>query len=383
MRDGAPLSDHLRQQVTSMRATYPLALGLLAALAAAAPAHAGEWVIVGTDGARPDRTIWYADFSSLTSRFPPGTDALAARAKDPLAALEAARIMRIRVQQVLEDAQGPDSIQYSLEFKCQERQVSIPEVNAYYRDNGRSESQSRPNWMPIPDGWLARTAVIACQPEKWEPALNTLQKKRDPRALGELGLAYAGSHVMGTDLPDLSWRQFWKDGTRPAYTTNKSPEELERLRQQTLATLADTNQQLGQRADTMRQGLKDQHKELSFIAAVAKTFRAKPEAQQRYFNSMQGWSEPEIAAFWGPPSRTYENAQERYLQYRAEDDRRKSFVVVDGGSNAVSAAHYGELRQCELNFVLRPGGAKPGWRVVDYQLTGQNCKASTLGTLVR
>jgi hypothetical protein len=366
-----------------MHTTHRFALGLFAALVAAAPVSAGEWVIVGSEGTRPDRTIWYADFSSLTSRMPPGTDAMAMKAKDPIDALEAARIMRIRVQQVLEDAQGPDSIQYSLEFKCRQRQVSIPEINAYYRDNGRSESQSRPNWMPIPGGWLERTAIIACQPDKWEPALDALQKKRDTRALGELGLAYAGNHVMGTDLPDLSWGQFWNDGSRPAYTTNKSPEELERLRQQTLAALADTNKQLGQRAETMRQGLKDQDKELSFMAAVGKTFRAKPKAQQGYFNSMQGWSESEIASFWGPPSRVYDNAQERHLQYRAEDDKRKSFVVVDGAGNAVSEAHYGELQQCELNFVLRPGGGKPGWRVVDYQLTGQNCKASTLGKLVR
>jgi hypothetical protein len=90
-----------------------------------------------------------------------------------------------------------------------------------------------------------------------------------------------------------------------------------------------------------------------------------------------------LAKFCGPPSRVYDNAQERHMQYRAEDDKRRSFVVVDGGGNAVSAAHYGELRQCELNFVLRPGGAKPGWRVVDYQLSGQNGKAGTLGKLVR
>lgn len=366
-----------------MRTLRSMALGWLVALVAIAPARAGEWVIVGTDGSRPDRTIWYTDFSSVTSRFAPGTDVAAARARDPLAALEAARIMRIRAEQILENAQGPDRIQYSLEFKCQARQVSIPEVNAYFRENGRSETQSRPNWMPIPDGWLERAALIACQPEKWEPAIDALRKKRDSRALGELGLVYAGTHVMGTDLPDLSWSQFWKDGVRPEYTTNKSPEELERRRQQTLAMLADTNTKLGQRADALRQDLKSQDQELSFQSVVARTFRTKPEAQHRYFNGMEGWSEDEIVKFWGPPSRTYENAQERHMLYLAEDDQRKSFVLVDGGGNAVSAAHYGELRQCELSFVLRTGGGKPGWRLVDYQLKGQNCKASTLGTLVR
>lgn len=360
-----------------------VSLGVLVAMFAVTPVRAGEWVIVGTDGARPDRTIWYADFSSVTSRFAPGTDVLAARAKDPLAALEAARIMRIRAEQVLENAQGPDRIQYSLEFKCPARQVSIPEVNAYFRENGRTETQSRPNWMPIPDGWLDRTALIACQPDKWRPALDALRKRRDSRALSELGLVYAGQHVLGTDLPDLSWGEFWKDSARPEYTTNKSPEELEQLRRQTLAMMADTNKQLGQRADALGQGLKSQDQELSFQSAVAKTFRTKPEVQHRYFKGMEGWSEQEVVKFWGPPSRTYDNAQERHMLYLAEDDQRKSFVVVDGGGNAVAASHYGELRQCELGFVLRTGGGKPGWRLVDYHLTGQNCKASTLGTLVR
>lgn len=366
-----------------MRAPRKAALGCLVALVAIAPARAGDWVIVGTDGGRPDRMIWYADFSSVTSRFAPGTDLAAARTKDPLAALEAARIMRIRAAQVLENAQGPDRIHYSLEFKCQPRQVSIPEVNAYYRENGRSETQSRPNWMPIPDGWLERTALIACQPNKWQPALDALRKKRDSRALSDLGLVYAGQHVLGTDLPDLSWSQFWKDGARPEYTTNKSPEELERLRQQTLAMMADANKKLGQRGDALRQDLKSQDQELSFQSAVAKAFLTKPEVQHRYFNGMEGWSEAEIVKFWGPPSRTYDNAQERHMLYLAEDDQRKSFVAVDGGGNAVSAAHYGELRQCELSFVLRTGGGRPGWRLVDYHLKGQHCKASTLGTLVR
>ena len=147
--------------------------------------------------------------------------------------------------------------------------------------------------------------------------------------------------------------------------------------------LAETNKQLDQRAAALSQNLKNQDQELSFQASVAKTFRAKPNVQHRYFRGMEGWSEEEIVKFWGPPTRTYENGQERHMLYLAEDDQRKSFVMVDRGGNAVSAAHYGELRQCELAFVLGTGGGNPGWRLVDYQLKGQNCKASTLGTLVR
>jgi hypothetical protein len=225
--------------------------------------------------------------------------------------------------------------------------------------------------------------LVGSEGQRWEPAIDALRKRREPQALADLDMVYAGNHALGTSLSDLSWAWFWQDGARPAYSTHKTAEELERRRQQALALLANTGRQVAQRAGTLQQGLQALDQELAFQSNLARHFQTKPEAQHRDFKGMAGWTEARLVAFWGPPSRIDDNPQERHLLYLAEDDRSKSFAVRDGGGNEVAAAHYGEWRQCQLELVLRPGGGKPGLRLVDYRLLGQHCKASTVGTLVQ
>lgn len=186
-----------------------------------------------------------------------------------------------------------------------------------------------------------------------------------------------------TELSDLTWATFWKDGTRPEYTTRLTREELEKKRQQTLAMLADAGKKVSQQTAKVRQDIENADKEDAFMTQVSKAFKSKPAAQQQIFFGMEGWTEKEVVDFWGVPLSVRELSGTRQLDYYSQDDTRLNVALVNGHGQVVSTGQTGELHECEMSLILREGGGKSGYRLVDYRIKGENCHCSTLRRIVK
>lgn len=103
---------------------------------------------------------------------------------------------------------------------------------------------------------------------------------------------------------------------------------------------------------------------------------------------MEGWTEEEIAGFRGVPSSVKDLGGTRAFEYYTENDTRQTRVyevpLVDSSGKQVGIqqmqAEEGELSACAMTLFLKPGGDKPGYRLVDYKIrNGTNCKISTWG----
>jgi hypothetical protein len=112
------------------------------------------------------------------------------------------------------------------------------------------------------------------------------------------------------------------------------------------------------------------------MAQVDRNFAAKkyPKQFKDLVHSMKGLTEPEIIEVMGYPDGERLVGGDRLWVYYSEKDERVANVVSKYGHVAVT----GELRECELTFILREGGKKSGGRLFDYQMAGDNCNLSTM-----
>lgn len=357
-------------------------VSLLACCLLSSAAYAGNWVLVGAEGKPPRRSHYYAAFDRVEARTPLEAIETSVTSKNASKHIEAARLKRVPVIRVFEGAKDPDTILYTLEFKCQERLVSIAEAIVFNRDS-TTQTMSKPEFMPIPKTWLNGASLVACEEEKVMAAAQAAgkQKRQDP--LADLGLVYVGDFVLPTQLSDITWQTFWKDNTRAEYTTTLSPEEVERRRQEMLTQLDATQKMLGEKAAQVQLAIENDDKEREFIDQVNKTFKTKNNQQQQLFYGMEGWTEQELVEFWGVPASARELSGMRQLDYYSQDDTRQNYSVVARNGQVVGTGETGELRQCEMSLFLREGGGKPGHRLVDYRVNGENCRRSTLGKIAK
>jgi hypothetical protein len=347
-----------------------------------ASAHAGHWVLVGAEGKPPRRSHYYAAFDRVETRTPIEAIETSANSKNVSKHLDAARLKRVPVIRVFEGAKDPDTISYTLEFKCRERLVSIVDAVVFNRD-ATTKMMSKPEFIPIPKTWLSGAALVGCDEKKVFEAAQAAGKQKNQDPLADLGLVYVGNFVLNTELADITWNTFWKDGTRPEYTTTLTAEEVEQRRQEMLAQLESTQKMLGEKAAQVQTSIENDDKEREFIDKVNKTFKTKNNQQQQLFFGMEGWTEEEIVEFWGVPSSSRELSGVRQLDYFSQDDTRQSYAVVARNGAVIGTGETGELRQCEMSLFLREGGGKPGYRLIDYRINGENCRRSTLGKIAK
>jgi hypothetical protein len=389
--------------------SYATFLSAIALLSIHVPANAAHWVMVAREGAQPNRNVHYLALDEVSSsldleNFDQGK-ALAMKAADMAKYMEASQIKTAFVVQVMEGTSDPDTIQYTVEIKCVSKQFRITNAFALYRNN-ETEKMNSLQWAAIPDNWIGRVYTVACEMEdKVAPAIQKFYDaskriQKNPNAsmndkaeamlpLAQLGLIYA-TEIPLIDyikLSDFSWKHLWQDGTRPAYTTTKSREEILQEREELNRKVAE----LDVKTQQFEQQIKGIEAERVFMEKVAANFSKKDGEQRKHLFSLQGWTEKEIVDFWGVPNSERELAGTKALDYRSVIDTRQTVVdnvpVLDAkgatvGMNSVER-EIGELSQCDLTLFMEPGGSKPGYRLVDYRINGTNCRWSTLGQLVR
>lgn len=345
------------------------------------PAFAGNWMLVGAEGNAPDRRHFYAEFDMISQRYESeaeGGDAAmmdaAVRSRNMGAYLDARRVMLVRVVEVLERPESPDTLELTVGIKCRSQQFRVFEATSWQR-NGRSEKLAGTGWAAIPKNWVDRVRLIACEPDKLNKAIAAAQKSRKPDPLARLGLIYVGKMLLGTELSDVTWAHFWKDGRRPANTSSGTPAEQAARKAETLAALREAVSSFETQVQQRQEDL----------AMQEKMDRALGSANAKYFQEMQGtagWSEDKVLARWGDPQGFSESNGVRQLVYYFRDTVYDvvqeqmdviqcqagacSKVGQTGGATSTQA----RVVNCERILFLKQGGTEPGYRLFDFQI---NC----------
>jgi hypothetical protein len=346
-------------------------------MSAAAPASAADWVLLASEGTRPDRSVYLADSGYISKRPPDdiSPEELAQRArqfKSPADFLDAQMLRGITVVQTLEGAKEPDTISYDLEFKCADNLVRIAQATAWNRD-GTSQTRRRAEWIGVPGNWIEGARTIACNEAAWK---RTFGKSEDePRkwaALESTGLSYFGKFGIGTALPAAVWAKQWPDGTRPAYADDKTltAEQREKKRQEAVATLGKGVEQLQKESDKIKDELVMDEQFERALKATSSDFR-------REMSGMAGRTESQIVDLWGPPASVSEAQGRRRLTYTfagtltGVESRPVNVINRQGG--VVGQVPRNEVvtcaATCERVLFLREGGRFPGYRLYDFQVS--------------
>lgn len=347
-------------------------------LIAAPSAHAGMWMLVYAEGSRPARSAYYAAFDDVQSRTSPDEFlAELQRTGDPVKAEAATRISQIRVNQIHESASGPWLTMYTLEFRCGSQQMRMTGRENHYRQNGRVEPVAGHEWQPLSAPWHAQSWLVACDESRWKSALESDRRRGEGQdALNQLGLVVVGDHVLPMGLNDLTFATLWRDGSEPEFTTDKSPAELQRRRDEAIARGNALREDLQETEQGLRRGIASAQAEAAFMADIDRNFAAKsyPLPFQDLVRGMKGWTEQEIIDVWGYPDDERMAGGHRMWVYFTRKDERVANVVSKHGHVEVT----GDLRECALMFILQEGGDTPGGRLFDYQMDGSNCTVATM-----
>ena len=372
-------------------------LFFLASLGTVVPAHAGQWAMIEATENKPDRSAHFAQYSNVNSRFDPSLSGLPVPGKPakkrsslPPDPFENSQVMQVEVVEVFESAAKPTYSKYTFLVDCARARMRIEETDSYFR-SGNGEVTAGTDWFGAPaDSWLDRVKLIACDRPAIVAAANRGADTKSFEPLMELGLLYVGEFALPSQLVSMTWSTFWTDAVEPPYAELTAAQEAA-LRQDIDRRLKGLRDMIAGFIGTAETSLTDQTKEREFIASVRATFAKKRKQQQRIFLNMEGWTQAEVIDFWGRPTAVRTIGDVEAFEYYATVDNRQTFIEQQFSTDSKGVVNHiaeverevGKLHFCAMRLFLQPGGSKPGLRLIDYDIRGENCKRSTLGELVR
>ena len=353
----------------SLRSISILSIAV-ASIYSTTPAYASEWTIVGAEpDAAPHRSLYVmqSDDAWISRRM---ADSSAAS----LADAEANTLHVAQVLQIFENAGGTNFIHYQVEYKCRQGMVSIPQATSYDRA-GNTEKGGSPEWMKVPDNWLGKVEMIACNWKNWRAAKDGWQKQSQslskcvksavsPAIFASLGVEYLGNYGLWTDVVDGVWNTRWSDATQPAYYKG-TPEELAAAKTKALATFDQSNQLLV-----------EQQKWSKIATALSDKADRIGGDFGLQMAGVGGLTEEQVVRRWGTPAAVYERNGGRQITYYFQDTKYGvQDVAVDivntqgkvGETTRPELASY--TRQCSRTFYLQEGGAlEKAYRVYDFDI---------------
>lgn len=365
-------------------------LGLLVGLFATASSSAATWALIYSEGEKPNRTVFFADLEWVVDR------------SDPMAKFEAfkqlqaqkvardqidkrialmTKLVEVKIVQVFENPDGPFARNMDVFFSCPANTVTVKNSLQIYHHNGRTDQGPTGGPFPVAAPWVKQAQRLGCEEETWRAAL----KADKDRGSGQdqfmkLGMVLAMNTPFVGGLYDFAWDNLWKDGRKREFSTDKTPEEMEKFRQAKLADIAAADKILGGAIAGLQTKIQDEDSERAFMNSVTANFASKPAFQRQTMNAQMGWTEEELVKFWGVPQQVSDLAGARVFVYRKATDERVTQNTIDARSGQViGSTTTGLLRQCELSLFLRAGGKLPGLRLIDFQMRGENCNIDTLG----
>lgn len=349
-----------------------------------ASVRADSWALIDVVETPGDRSMYYALYDNAkrySDRSLAGLAAPRTSGRDrtglPSSPFGNSDVVEVEVVQVFEAADKPRVSNYRVVADCLRNRMKIDTVNSLFRDGSTAMDQPGTDWFDTPAStWLSRVSVIACDTTGMETAKQAAARQRSYDPFMELGLLHVGEFNGTYPLIELTWSAFWTDATEPPVRQLSAAEERV-LRQEVAERLSALRAEVAGYTAMAEASLSDQTEERRFMTEVATTFAEKPRPQQVLFGAMAGWTEAEIVDFWGRPDRIRRSGDAQAFDYESTVDTRQ--LIVEQWAIAGEVAYeVGELQHCDLTFWMRPGGSKPGLRLVDVELVGDNCKRSTL-----
>jgi len=336
--------------------------------------------IIYSEGKKPSRTVYVAEFLNIYDRSSGLGAAVNAQSDAEFEQLlRQQKQVEMRVIAVYEGKTAPESTDMTVEFQCHQKQYRITMSHAMLRDG--SEKFPTQNWQlytAAKSAWPMAAAEIACEQERVRKASNQVAASsggQDFRALDKLGIFYIGEPDR-LETVDKVWQTMLSDGNRPKYADRTLNEkEAKAYHDKIDASLAQAKEDLAKRTAMAQGELGNMQEEKKFKAEIAKNTH-KHGKQLKW---LLGLTESEIirqadspnGAFEAAPSTGKSNAPNaRYLTYFNQ-------YAIDGVGYTVNnnGEHIGTntIVTCEIQIELRQGGAKKAeFRAVDYRLFAEN-----------
>jgi hypothetical protein len=347
-----------------------LRLGLTGlSLACAVPASGSDWMVIGAaPQPAPHRAVYAMQYGDawISRRMDDGPDASdPSAATDPIAALQARTIYTANILEIFEGNGSTNLVHYQVEFRCQARLVRIASATAYDRA-GKQRKLSTADWMQVPNGWLAKAQMIACNAVSWQAARN---RNAPAASFVSLGMHYLGDFAAWTSVVDAVWTQHWPDAVQPAYTQGTA-EDLERTKRAGLAILA--------RAEAIAA----EQKKWSGIAIRLSDKAVRQGGQLAgEMANVGGQTEDQVIARWGVPDSVTNRNGVRQMSYYWQGTTsvvEQAAVNVIGATGNGGVGKVGETTQsrvgtritaCHRTLLLQDGGAlETAYRVFDFDV---------------
>ena len=354
------------------------------------PAHATKYMIIGAEpDPAPNRSVYIMSGEKVWvfERFVDGFDKVNTdRVPNLAAALEANTIHTVIVQQVFENAGGTNFITYNLDFKCQEGLVSIAKAESYDRA-GKGEVRTSSEWMRVPNNWMGKAEMIACDWKSWQSARQVWggdevpqpkRKKKNqepPSSFASLGVEYLGeANIMRvTDAIDLVWNTRWTNAVQPAYYEGTTKEKAAAA-----AKLAEMQNKI---KTTLQEAKTKVEYDIKMQDKIDKKLGQIGEKFHREMVGIGGSSEDNVISLFGIPQGMITSTPGvRQLNYYWSDTEtiQVPYQVdimgsVGGGVIGIvgqTTQYRSETRtiQCYRKLFLKEGGQLPGHRVFDFDV---------------
>lgn len=183
-----------------------MALVLATALGAmATPAHAGEWWLVFLGGEKPARLVVAVDEDYISPYgFGPG-------------------VYKLETLAVLENEKLPDWITSNVIVDCLGRTIEEKLIQISPRGGALQRAPDQPARAPK-DAVERQLLEFGCEMGPKKDAERVAARQVDNTGRG---LLYVGGFTI-EGIADLTWQAIWPDGTRPPHNETRTPEEMER-----------------------------------------------------------------------------------------------------------------------------------------------------------
>ncbi len=305
-----------------------LASAILSAILLAQPSQADDLILLGVDGQKPNRVVTYADASSVRENIRPEDIPNLYDGKRSIEEIDRlrqeAKVMYMRLVQIHENAKDPDSTFLTAEFRMRDTRWRLLEGTRQYRHDARQEKLSPTNWdLPALD-WQKRAVNLTEAESVWKiPVKRAAENHASTGVMEEvpeirsLGMKFVGHFVTISSISDYTWKTFWPDGQRIAYTTSKSPEEIDKMKKEHLAKLAEGSKLL------------DEHKKKVETSMKMDKIRQSHSSPGGALAQWMGAKEADLVRQWGNPTSVSSSgnvANYVYRKERVEDILQQSTV---------------------------------------------------------
>jgi hypothetical protein len=317
------------------------ALAILSAILVTQTAQADDLILLGVDGQKPNRVVTYADASSVRENVRPEDIQRLYDGKRSIEEIDRlsreAKVMYMRLVQIHENANEPDSTFLTAEFRMRDTRWRLLDGTRQFRHDARQEKLSATNWdLPELD-WQKRAVNLTEAEQVWKiPVKRAAENHASTGVMEEvpeirsLGMKFVGHFVTISSISDYTWKTFWPDGQRVAYTTSKSPEEIDKMKKEHLAKLAEGSKLL------------DEHKKKVETSMKADKIRQTNSTPGGALAQWMGAKEGELVRQWGNPTSVSSSgnvANYTYRKERIEDIMQHSTI-----NGATSIRKVGENR---------------------------------------